>query len=366
VGGGGGGRGGGRAAPAGGTRADVPVGRVTVRIALDAMGTDLAPEPEVLGAMLALEEDPELEIVLVGDERVVHEQIEKLGRAPSRLVVHHAPDRVTGADAPASVIRRKPESSLVVGLKLHREGAADAFVSAGSTGATMATSLFTLKPLPGVDRPAVATPLPTVAGPCLLIDSGANVDCKPHHLVQFAHLGNVYSHDTMGVERPRVALLNIGEEPEKGGEVVVETHSLLSREPGIHFVGNIEGRDIIQGACDVAVCDGFVGNVVLKFYESVAGFIISLLRPQLAAAQDESDDLEHVFRILDYAEYGGAPLLGVGGVSIICHGESSPRAIHNGIAVAARAARADVVQHSARDGSTGLASSSDVEASGAR
>jgi len=331
-----------------------------VRIALDAMGTDAAPETEVLGALRALEEDPELEIVLVGDEPAVRAELEKHGGGPARLIVHHAPDRVTGTDAPASVIRRKPHSSLVVGLKLHQQGSAQAFVSAGSTGAVMATSLFTLRPLPGVDRPAVATPLPTVAGPCLMIDSGANVDCKPHHLVQFAHLGSVYCRDTMGVERPRVALLNIGEEPEKGGEVVVEAHGLLSREPGLHFVGNIEGRDIIQGACEVAVCDGFVGNVVLKFYESVAGFIVSLLGPQLAAAREESEELDHVFRLLDYAEYGGAPLLGVGGVSIICHGESSPRAIHNGIAVAARAARSDMVRHSARD----VAAAGDVEASG--
>ncbi len=325
-----------------------------MRIALDAMGTDLAPEPEVLGALQALEDlDEDIEIVLVGDEAVVRAVIAKHGGLPARLSVHHAPDRVTAADSPASVIRRKPDSSIVVGLKLHKEGAVDGFVSAGSTGAMMATSLFTLKPLPGVDRPAVATPLPTVAGPCLLVDSGANVDCKPHQLVQFAHLGSTYARDTIGLEKPRVALLNIGEEPEKGNEVIVETHELLTKEPGIHFIGNIEGRDIILGACDVAVCDGFVGNVLLKFYESVAGFIISLLGPHVAAARKESADLENVFRILDYAEYGGAPLLGVGGVSIICHGESPPKAIRNALAVAAQAVRSDMVKHSAQDVSAG-------------
>jgi phosphate acyltransferase len=325
-----------------------------MRIALDAMGTDLAPEPEVLGALQALAHlDDDIEIVLVGDEAVVRAELAKHGHVPARLSVHHAPDRVTASDAPASVLRRKPESSIVVGLKLHQEGAVQAFVSAGSTGAMMATSLFTLRPLPGVDRPAVGTPLPTVGGPCLLIDSGANVDCKPHHLVQFAHLGNTYARDTMGLERPRVALLNIGEEPEKGNEVVAETHALLAKEPGLHFVGNIEGRDIILGACDVAVCDGFVGNVLLKFYESVAGFIISLLAPHLGPAAQQGGDLENVFRILDYAEYGGAPLLGVGGVSIICHGESPPKAIHNALAVAARAVRSDMVKHSARDVSAG-------------
>ncbi|HUF76464.1 MAG TPA: phosphate acyltransferase PlsX [Longimicrobiales bacterium] len=325
-----------------------------MRIALDAMGTDLAPEPEVLGALQALEQlEPDIEIVLVGDEPVVSTVLEKHGGPRDRLSIHHAPDRVTASDAPASVIRKKPDSSIVVGLKLHKEGAVQAFVSAGSTGAMMATSLFTLKPLPGVDRPSVATPLPTVSGPCLLIDSGANVDCKPHQLVQFAHLGSSYARDTMGLEKPRVALLNIGEEPEKGNEVVTETHALLAKEPGVHFIGNIEGRDIILGATDVAVCDGFVGNVLLKFYESVAGFIISLLEPHLAEAREKSADLQNVFRILDYAEYGGAPLLGVGGVSIICHGESPPKAIHNALAVAARAVRSDMVKHSARDVSAG-------------
>jgi glycerol-3-phosphate acyltransferase PlsX len=325
-----------------------------MRIALDAMGTDLAPEPEVLGALQALEQlDEDIEIVLVGDEAVVRAELEKHGPTPGRISVHHAPDRVTAADAPASVIRRKPDSSIVVGLRLHQEGAVEAFVSAGSTGAMMATSLFTLRPLPGVDRPAIGTTLPTVAGPCLLIDSGANVDCKPHHLVQFAHLGSTYARDTMGVEKPRVALLNIGEEPEKGNEVAAEAHELLTKEGGLHFIGNIEGRDIILGACDVAVCDGFVGNVLLKFYESVAGFIIGLLKPHLGAAAEKGGDLENVFRILDYAEYGGAPLLGVGGVSIICHGESPPKAIHNALAVAARAVRSDMVKHSARDVSAG-------------
>jgi glycerol-3-phosphate acyltransferase PlsX len=326
-----------------------------MRIALDAMGTDLAPGPEVLGALQALEQlEPDIEIVLVGDEAVIRAELDKHGGAPRRLSIHHAPDRVTASDAPASVIRRKPGSSIVVGLRLQQEGAVQAFVSAGSTGAMMATSLFTLRPLPGVDRPPIATPLPTVSGPCLLLDSGANVDCKPHQLVQFAHLGSTYARDTMGLDRPRVALLNIGEEPEKGNEVAVETHALLASEPGIHFVGNIEGRDIILGACDVAVCDGFVGNVLLKFYESVAGFIISLLEPHLAEARRRSTDLQNVFRILDYAEYGGAPLLGVGGVSIICHGESPPKAIHNALAVAARAVRSDMVKHSARDVSAGI------------
>lgn len=324
-----------------------------MRIALDAMGTDLAPEPEVLGALDALRNlEGDIEIVLVGDEAVVRAAVAKHGPIPDRLSIHHAPDRVSADDSPASVIRKKPDSSIVVGLKLHQQGHVDAFVSAGSTGAIMATSLFTLRPLPGVDRPAVGTLLPTIGSPCLLIDAGANVDCKPQHLVQFAHLGNVYVRDTMGLAEPRVALLNIGEEPGKGSEIIAETYELLAKEPGLRFVGNVEGRDIIQDTCDVVVCDGFVGNVLLKFYESVAAVIVGMLRKQLAG-RDEGALFEDVFRVLDYSEHGGAPLLGVGGVSIICHGESSPKAIRNALAVAARAVRSDMVKHSARDVTAG-------------
>jgi len=320
-----------------------------VRIVLDAMGTDQAPEPEVAGAIEALREfEPDIEVVLVGDEPTIRAEMAKHGDVPERLVVHHAPDRVTAKDSPASVIRRKPDSSVVVGLTLQKDGLADAFVSAGSTGAVMATSLFTLRPLPGVDRPAVGTLLPTVGEPSLLIDAGANVDCKPHHLVQFAHLGSTYVRNTLGRENPRVALLNIGEEPGKGSELVAETYELLAAEPGINFVGNIEGRDIVGGEYDVVVCDGFVGNILLKFYESVAALIVSRLHKELDRSK-ATEGLEFVFRVLDYAETGGAPLLGVGGVSIICHGESTPKAIRNALAVAARAVRSDMVKHTARD-----------------
>jgi len=320
-----------------------------VRIALDAMGTDRAPEPEVAGAIEALRDfESDVEVVLVGDETAIRAELSKHGSLPRGLVVRHASDRVTADDAPASVLRRKPDSSMVVGLKMQQQGEAEAFVSAGSTGAVMATSLFTLRPLPGVDRPAVGTLLPTVGAPCLLIDSGANVDCKPQHLVQFAHLGSTYVRNTLGRDDPTVALLNIGEEPGKGSELVQETHKLLAVEPGIRFAGNIEGRDIICGGYDVVVCDGFVGNILLKFYESVATLIVSRLRKELDPEQT-GDELEFVFRVLDYSETGGAPLLGVGGVSIICHGESTPTAIKNALAVAAQAVRTDFVRRSAED-----------------
>jgi len=314
------------------------------------MGTDHAPRAEVAGAIQALQKsDTDLEIVLVGDEEAIRTELSEHSEIPDRLHVLHAPDRVTVDDSPASVVRRKPESSIVVGLRLQKAGDADAFVSAGSTGAVMASSLFTLRPLEGVDRPPVGAMLPTAGELCLLVDAGANVGCKAHHLVQFAHLGSVYAHDAMGRENPRVGLLNIGEEPGKGDELTAAAYSLLSEEKGINFVGNIEGRDIVGGQCDVIVCDGFVGNVLLKFYESVAGYIIDLLRTELDSNQGSDLDLDHVFRVLDYAEYGGAPLLGLGGISIICHGGSPPKAIRNALLMAARAVRSELVRHSAED-----------------
>ncbi len=314
------------------------------------MGTDSAPYAEVAGAIEALRAaKSDVEIVLVGDEATVRAELAKHDDVPAGLSVRHAPDRVTAEDSPASVIRRKPESSIVVGLRMHKEGEVDAFVSAGSTGAVMASSLFTLRPLPGVDRPPVGTMLPTAKGLCLLLDAGANVGCKPHNLVEFAHLGTVYARDALGLPSPTVGLLNIGEEPGKGDELTIEAYELLSVESGINFIGNIEGRDIVSGKCDVIVCDGFVGNILLKFYESVAGYIVDLLRGELEAAEATNVELERVFKVLDYAEYGGAPLLGLGGVSIICHGGSPPKAIRNALAVAARAVRSGLVKHSAED-----------------
>jgi len=321
-----------------------------MRIILDAMGTDHAPRSEVAGAIEALKElDSDVEIVLVGDQETIEAELAGHDQIPERLSVHHAPDRVTPEESPSKVIRGNPESSLVVGLELHRDGAGQAFVSAGSTGAIMATSLFTLRPLPGVDRPSVATILPSAGPPVLLLDAGANVDCKPHHLVQFAHLGNIYAQVMMGRSDPRIALLNIGEEPGKGDELTTETYQLLCTEAGLNFVGNVEGRDIIKDVCDVVVCDGFVGNAILKFYESVAQFIVGLVEAEQKGKASEGLDLDRVFRVLDYAETGGAPLLGVGGVPVICHGESTPKTIRNALKMAVRAVRSDMVKHSAQE-----------------
>ena len=321
-----------------------------MRIVLDAMGTHGAPRSEVAGAMAALQEfDGDFRIVLVGDRAVVQAELARHRDVPmDRLELEDAPDRVLPGEAPASVLRKHPNSSIVRGLQLHKEGRADAFVSAGSTGAVMAASLFILRPLEGVDRPAIGTLLPTAANPIIMLDAGANVDCKTHHLIQFAHLGNIYAQDLMGLERPRIGLLNIGEEPEKGDEIALEAYQRLAREPGLHFVGNIEGNEIINGRCDVLVCDGFVGNVLLKFYESVAQFIVGFLRRELKNAGAEKLDFEEAFRMLDYSDCGGAPLLGVNGVPIICHGDSSPKAIRNAIRVAAQSVRSSMVEHVAR------------------
>jgi phosphate acyltransferase len=247
-------------------------------------------------------------------------------------------------ESPAQAIRRKPNSSIAIGLSMQKRAEVDAFISAGSTGAVMAGSLLFLRPLPGVDRPAIGTVFPTTTGHTLVLDAGANVDTRPQHLVQFAYLGTIYAQDLMGKERPRVGLLNIGEEPEKGDERAVETDRLMTAEQNLHFIGNVEGHDIIRGTCDVLVCDGFVGNVLLKFYESVAGFIISLLKKEVESS-DADLDLTRIFRVLDYTEYGGAPLLGVNGVTIICHGSSPPRAIRNAIRVARQAVESRMVEH---------------------
>ena len=316
-----------------------------MRIAVDAMGSDRAPAVEVEGAVGALLDLPEVRVVFVGDRAAVEAELAKHPDAPrDRIEIVHAADVIEMGEPPAQAVRRKPNSSIVVGTKLQKEGEADAFLSAGSTGAVMAAAQFFLRPLPGVDRPAVGAGIPTAEGRCFLIDMGANVDTRPQHLLQFAHLGTIYAQDLMRVENPRVGLLNIGEEPEKGNEQTVETYGLLASAPHLNFVGNVEGREVIRGRCDVLVCDGFVGNVLLKFYESVSGFILELLRRELDE-EHVSLDLHRTLQRLDYTVYGGAPLLGVNGVVIICHGGSPPQAIRNGIGVAAQSVERGMVGH---------------------
>jgi glycerol-3-phosphate acyltransferase PlsX len=327
------------------------------RIALDAMGGDHAPQAPIEGALLALSElGPSLSIQLVGRAGEIEERLAgelagafaHLGDARARIEIIDAPDIIEMSDKPTAAIRSKPNSSMAVGLKRHADGAADAFVSAGNTGAQMAASVYLLKLHDGLTRPAIGTVFPTARKPVVVLDAGANVDCSAEELVQFARLGDVYAEDILGRANPSVALLSIGEEPEKGNAAVKEAHQLL-RAAELNFHGNVEGRDILagateRGAIDVVVCDGFVGNVLLKFYESVAPMVMVLLR----RAGVDSALLDRGFRTFDYSEYGGAPLLGVKGVSIISHGESSPRALKNAIRVAMRAVETEMVEHIGR------------------
>ena len=317
-----------------------------MRIALDAMGTDNAPSSEVGGAMAAVERDPELEVFLIGNEPAIGRCL-GTRKGHDRISIVHTTQSIRSGDSPVSALRRNPRSSIRLGLEMQRSGEVDGFVSAGSTGAVMAASLMALRLLPGVDRPALAAPFPTTEGKTLVVDVGANLQCKPHHLVQFARLATIYIQDIEAIDRPRVGLLNVGAEEVKGSGVLQDTHRLLAASD-LNFVGNVEGRDIIHGACDVLVCDGLSGNVLLKFYESLATFLIDSFRAHVGSDLLGAT-LEDHFRVFDYSEYGGVPLLGVNGVCIVCHGESSAKAIGKAISVATRVVSTGMVAHTARD-----------------
>jgi phosphate acyltransferase len=326
-----------------------------IRVAVDAMGGDRAPQAEIAGVIEALAELPdEFLVQLVGRRDVIETELANYPQADkSRLEIHEAADVIGMAEKPLAAVRRKPNSSVVVGLTLQKAGQSDAFVSAGNTGATLAASTLLFGLHDGVDRATVATLFPTGAEPVLVLDGGANLDCSARELVGFAYLGTVYVRDLLGRPNPVVGLLNVGEEEEKGTAVVREAHQLLKRSPRLNYAGNIEGRDILPGpqrrvAVDVVVCDGFVGNVVLKFYESAARVFVGLIRDRAPDVFDRPGMRELVSH-LDYSTYGGAPLLGVRGVAIICHGSSSPNAIKNAIRVALQAVRSGLTQHIAAE-----------------
>jgi glycerol-3-phosphate acyltransferase PlsX len=318
------------------------------------MGGDHAPHATIAGALMALGElDPAHSLQLVGRtediERELTSQLARDATQRKRLAIVEAPQVVEMSDKPAAVLRAKANSSMAVGLKLQAAGESDAFVSAGNTGAQMAASTLILKLHEGLTRPAIGTVFPTVNHPVVVLDSGANVDCSAEELVQFARLGATYAEDILGRRNPSVGLLSIGEEPEKGNAAVKEAHQALL-ESDLNFQGNVEGRDILAGATDrgpidVVVCDGFVGNVLLKFYESVPPMVLALL----ARSGMDPVKLRTAFsKEFDYSEHGGAPLLGVRGVSIISHGKSSPNAIKNAILVALRAVESRMTDHIGR------------------
>jgi glycerol-3-phosphate acyltransferase PlsX len=323
------------------------------RVALDAMGGDKAPSETVLGAIQAAREYG-MGVYLVGREDTLRAELAKHDTTGLDLPILHTDEVIEMDEHPANAVRRKKNSSMMRALDLVRTGEAVAAVSAGNSGAMMAGSLFTLKRLPGVERPALGGIFPAKTGPSLVIDMGANTDCKPEYLQQFALMGSIYMERIFKIKAPRVGLLSNGEEEGKGNQLVIETHQLLKQSAGtlgLNFVGNIEGRDIPAGLVDVVVCDGFDGNVVLKLSEGLAETLIGLLREQMTAtlvskvaAAILKPSLKKVFSRLDYAEYGGVPLLGVNGAAIVAHGRSNAKAIKNALRVGRETAETGVAQ----------------------
>ena len=321
-----------------------------MKIALDAMGGDFGPAVVVEGAVAAAREFG-ISSVLVGDRAAVEREIVRLGAQELPLTIRHASQVVGMAEAPVQALRRKRDSSLRVAADLVKEGECQALVSAGNTGAAMAIGMFVLGVLPGVDRPAIAAALPSLAGYTVLLDAGANVDPKPRHLVQWAVMGHIYSRDIIGKDNPRVGLLSVGEEEGKGNDLVREAFEQL-RGSSVNFIGNVEGRDMYNGRCDVVVTDGFTGNVCLKVSESLADMLTSMIREELSrdalskvGAALSKLAFARLKRRVDYTEWGGAPLLGINGPCIICHGASPVKAIKNALRVATQWVRNDVNEH---------------------
>jgi len=315
------------------------VGRV--RVCVDAVGGDYAPGVVLDGVDQALAADPALEVLLVGPDAVVS----PFAASRTRVSAHPAEQVIEMDEHPAAAVRTKKDSSIVVGCRLVREGAAEAFFSAGSTGACMAAATLVMSRIAGVSRPAIATVIPTATTPTVLLDVGANADCKPEHLVAFAHMGRAYAQVVLDVAEPVVALLNIGEEPTKGSLLAIEAHErMIDEVPG--FAGNVEGRDVMTGAVDVIVTDGFTGNIALKLLEGTSRVLLGQVKEALTstpvariAALAAARPLKRLKARLDPDSYGGAPLLGVQGVCIIGHGSSGTDAVAAGIGVAARSVR---------------------------
>jgi len=324
---------------------------MTTRVALDAMGGDRGPVVNIEGAVAAARELG-LSILLVGNEEELSRSLRRHSTNGLGITICHAPETVGMNESPSAALRKKKHSSIRVGLELVKRGEADAFISAGNTGAVMATAMVTLGSLPGVERPAIALIVPTLRGQAILLDAGANADCKPRHLLQFAIMGDIYARQVMGKTSPTVGLLSIGEEESKGNELTREAFKELEEERSLNFIGNVEGRDVFSGAADVIVCDGFTGNIALKISESAAEFFTISLKEELEkglvgklGALLTRGAFRRFKKRVDYTEYGGAPLLGVGGMCIISHGRSTAKAIKNAIRVAAECVENKVIEH---------------------
>lgn len=323
-----------------------------MRIALDAFGSDRAPYPEVEGAVLALKENVCQEIFLVGNQTSLAAELGKYYYPKERLHIVHAEEVITMRDAAGLSARSKKDSSLVKTVRLFKDGMVDAAVSAGNTGAVVAASLFAYGRIKGVERPGIAITLPTMADPSIILDVGANVDCTPNHLFQYAELGSLYSKFFYNKEKPRVALLNIGEEDSKGNELTKAVYAGLTKNPAVNFVGNIEGKELLIGNADVVVCDGFVGNVMLKTVEGAAVSIFKMMRDRFQrdwVAKFGALLMLPVFtymrKKMDHTEYGGGLLVGLDGLSIIAHGSSNAKAIKNAVRFAARIAESGFLEH---------------------
>ncbi|NLW19074.1 MAG: phosphate acyltransferase PlsX [Candidatus Cloacimonetes bacterium] len=323
-----------------------------MRIALDAFGSDRAPQPEVEGAIQAIKEEVCETILLVGDEAVLQAELDKYYFDRQRIQIVHASQRISMDDHAAESVRSKKDSSMVRTVELHKKGEVDAAVSAGNSGTFMGASLLSYGRIKGVSRPAIAVTLPTMKQPEILLDMGANVDCDANNLMQFAQLGTIYFSYIYNVPQPRVALLNIGEESAKGNLMSRDAWNLLSQAKDLNFVGNIEGKDVLKGDCDVIVCDGFVGNIVLKTLEGAIYSIFELLNEQLnkdwiakLGAVLSYPVFKYLKHKLDQTEIGGALLVGLNGCSIICHGSSNAKAIKNAINFAVRTAQSGFVHH---------------------
>lgn len=320
-----------------------------VRIAIDAMGGDHAPEEIVKGALTAAREGLAA-ITLVGDQARLDPLLQGVDLASLGISVVHASEVIGMDETPTTALRQKKDASITVALRLVKEGKADAVVAAGSTGAAMAAALMTLGRIPGIERPAIAAVLPTQTGPVVLLDVGANVDSKPSYLHQFAIMGSVYFRTVFKTPRPRVGLFNIGEEETKGNDLTLKVYPLLKGNTHLNFVGNVEGRDLPAGKADVVVCDGFIGNGLLKFAEGMAILLMDMMRTEIArtgrgklGALIMKPNLKALKRRLDYSEYGGAPLLGVNGLCIIGHGSSKANGIFHAVRVAKEAAEGRVI-----------------------
>jgi len=321
-----------------------------MKIAVDAMGGDFAPQSIVEGAFKAAKEHG-MKVVLVGDEDQVSKELSKYPTSKLPIYIHHTPHVVAMHDSPSTVLRRMKESSIKVAIDLEKTGQVDGVVSAGNSGAAMALAMFIFKKLEGVDRPAIATIHPALKGSTVLIDSGGNVDCKPFHLVQFALMGDAYAKYILGESQPRIGLLSNGEEESKGNELTREVNEILSKMD-INFIGYVEGRDLNSGRVDVIVCDGFVGNVALKIseglWETIHGILKWEAKDNLRAKMAYFFMRRAIRRMekrFDYSEYGGAPLLGVNGNCVICHGASNGKAIMNAILLASSLARNKLNEH---------------------